>query len=143
MQANWSKYSAMTSVAAPAPKKKAASPKEGFILLLAMIVLVPVAKVVLWDTLDPDFFIHLQAANQMLRDGIGPIVDSQSFMSIREAWTPYSWLAELLMKVIWDAGGVPGGDGVPCADGGGADLSLRAVVPLPHFTPSPSGRGSG
>ncbi len=74
-------------------------------MLLAMFALVPVAKVVLWDTLDPDFFIHLQAANQMLRDGVGPIVDSQSFMSIREPWTPYSWLAELLMKVIWDAGG--------------------------------------
>lgn len=77
----------------------------GFWLLISLIALVPVVKAFLYDTLDPDSFIHLQAADQMSREGVGPIVDSQSYMSIREPWTPYSWLGEFAMKFIWDHGG--------------------------------------
>src|SRR5215207_700500 len=48
------------------------------------------------------------AAAQMLRDGIGPIVDKQSFASIQTPWTPYSWLGALAMKSVWDVGGYRG-----------------------------------
>jgi hypothetical protein len=79
--------------------------RAGFALIIALLALVPAAKAVLYDTLDPDSFIHLLAADQMSREGIGPIVDSQSYMSVREPWTPYSWLAEFGMKFVWDHGG--------------------------------------
>jgi hypothetical protein len=92
------------SAPSPEPGKTRAG-REGFILLIALLAFVPAAKTVLYDTLDPDSFIHLLAANQLWQDGIHPIVDHQSYMSIREPWTPYSWLAELGMKVIWDTGG--------------------------------------
>src|SRR5690349_11961610 len=78
--------------------------RVGFILLAALLALAGAAKAVLYDTADPDSFIHLLAANQLTRDGIGPIVDDQSYMSIRQPWTPYSWLAELGMKFVWDRG---------------------------------------
>jgi hypothetical protein len=91
---------------APAPQvSKPRAPREGFVLLIALLALVPAAKAVLYDTLDPDSFIHLLAADQLWHEGIHPIVDHQSYMSIREPWTPYSWLAELGMKLIWDTGG--------------------------------------
>jgi hypothetical protein len=90
------------------PQPKPHSPRSariGFVLVIALLALVPAAKAFLYDTLDPDSFIHLLAADQMSREGVGPIVDSQSYMSIREPWTPYSWLAEFGMKFLWDQGG--------------------------------------
>jgi hypothetical protein len=80
-------------------------PTLGFGLLVAMVSLVGVGKAVLYDTLDPDSFLHMLAADQMMRDGIGPIVDKQSFASIQSPWTPYSWLGALAMKAVWDTGG--------------------------------------
>jgi hypothetical protein len=77
----------------------------GFFLLIALLALCAAGKAVLYDTLDPDCFWHLRVAEQLHRDGIGPIVDDISFASSRQPWTPYSWLAELGMKAIWDAGG--------------------------------------
>jgi hypothetical protein len=53
------------------------------------------SKSILYDTLDPDCFWHLRVAEQLQRDGIRPLVDPMSFMSIKDPWTPYSWLAEL------------------------------------------------
>jgi hypothetical protein len=79
--------------------------RAGFALLVALLALVGAGKAVLYDTLDPDVFFHLLAADQMAREGVGPIVDGQSFMSVREPWTPYSWLAEFGMKFVWDLAG--------------------------------------
>ncbi|MBC8106044.1 MAG: hypothetical protein H7Z14_05600, partial [Anaerolineae bacterium] len=79
--------------------------RVGFTLLLAVLLLVAASKSVLYDTLDPDAFWHLRVAEQIERDGVRPLVDDISFMSIKQPWTPYSWLAELAMKSIWEAGG--------------------------------------
>ncbi|MFT3785444.1 MAG: hypothetical protein QM770_04680 [Tepidisphaeraceae bacterium] len=84
------------------------SARAGFVLLLGLILLLMAGKAVLVDNLDPDFFWHLRVAEQLHRDGVRPLVDSISYSSIREPWTPYSWLAELAMKAVWDAGGLPG-----------------------------------
>src|SRR5687768_12862114 len=78
---------------------------RGTALLVGLLALAAAGKAVLYDTLDPDVFLHLLAADQLLDDGIGPLVDHQSFASMSRPWTPYSWLAELAMKVIWDGGG--------------------------------------
>jgi hypothetical protein len=74
-------------------------------MLVALLALVAGGKAILFDTLDPDCFWHLKVAEQLRTDGIGPLTDHLSFASSREPWTPYSWLAELWMKGIWDAGG--------------------------------------
>src|SRR4249920_3349802 len=99
----------MTTAAAAIPQVRQRAAKEratlGFGLLVAMVSLVGVGKAVLYDTLDPDSFLHMLAADQMLRDGIGPIVDKQSFASIQTPWTPYSWLGAFAMKAVWDTGG--------------------------------------
>src|SRR5829696_10259538 len=81
------------------------SATPAFLALLGLVALVAGGKAVLFDTLDPDCFWHLRVAEQLRQDGIGPLVDRLSFGSMKEPWTPYSWLAELLMKVVWDAGG--------------------------------------
>lgn len=77
-------------------------------LLVALVCLAAAGKAVMYDTLDPDVFLHLLAADQLLTDGIGPLVDYQSFASVARPWTPYSWLAELGMKAVWDAAGYRG-----------------------------------
>ncbi len=79
--------------------------RAGFGLLIGLIALFAVAKVVVYDSLDPDCFWHLKVAEQLQHDGIGPIVDHLSYESIQKPWTPYSWLAELGMKTTWDLGG--------------------------------------
>jgi len=80
--------------------------KRGFILLIALIALAAGAKAILYDTLDPDLFWHLRVADQLSRQSFpGPLVDNLSFASMKTPWTPYSWLADLAMKALWDIGG--------------------------------------
>jgi len=83
----------------PAPTPRA------FYLLIALIALAAAGKPILYDTLDPDCFWHLKVAEQIAREGPRPLVDSLSFASVKTPWTPYSWLAELGMKSLWDLGG--------------------------------------
>jgi hypothetical protein len=80
----------------------------GFGLLLGLILLAAAGKGVLYDTLDPDAFWHVRVAEQIQRDGVRPLVDDISFSSIHQPWTPYSWLAELTMKSVWDHAGLRG-----------------------------------
>jgi hypothetical protein len=82
------------------------SPRLGFGLLLALLAVVAAGKVILADTLDPDCFWHLRVADEIARQSWPhPLIDDLSFASIRQPWTPYSWLAELGMKWLWDARG--------------------------------------
>lgn len=78
----------------------------GYALGIGLICAFAAGKAVLADSLDPDFFWHIRVADQLLTQGIGPVVDHFSFMSNREPWTPFSWLGELLMKWTFDAGGL-------------------------------------
>jgi len=80
----------------------------GFGLILSLILVFAAGKAILFDTLDPDFFWHYRVAQQLQRDGVGPIVDNISFASLKTPWTPYSWLAELGMKEVWDQAGLTG-----------------------------------
>src|SRR5439155_16997475 len=63
-------------------------PFVGFALLVALVALVAGGKAILHDTLDPDCFWHLRVAEQLHRDGIGPLVDNLSFASSKRPWTP-------------------------------------------------------
>jgi hypothetical protein len=82
--------------------------RAGFIWFLMLACLFAASKAVLWDNLDPDLGWHLRVAEQLHEDGIGPLVDRLSYNSVREPWTPYSWLAQLGMKWVWDVGGAHG-----------------------------------
>src|SRR5829696_4979066 len=81
------------------------SATPGFLALMGLIALVAAGKAVLFDTLDPDCFWHLRVAEQLEAEGVRPLVDRLSFASVQTPWTPYSWLAELAMKAVWDGGG--------------------------------------
>jgi hypothetical protein len=69
------------------------------------MILAAASKPIVYDSLDPDLFWHLRVAEQLRTDGIGPLVDRISHASIQTPWTPYSWLAELMMLTLWEAGG--------------------------------------
>jgi hypothetical protein len=73
-----------------------------------MLALVAAGKAILYDTLDPDLFWHLRVAEQLHQHGVRPLVDELSFASIKKPWTPYSWMAEVAMKAIWDVAGFRG-----------------------------------
>jgi hypothetical protein len=82
------------------------SPRTGFWLLLSLLALLAAGKVILGDTLDPDAFWHMRVGEEIARQSWPhTLVDDLSFASIRTPWTPYSWLAELGMKGLWDVGG--------------------------------------
>jgi hypothetical protein len=81
--------------------------RAGFTLLVGVLLLLMAGKAIVVENLDPDFFWHLKVAEQLQAVGVGPLVDDLSFASMREPWTPYSWLAQLAMKFFWDAGGLP------------------------------------
>ena len=88
------------------PESPQPSPSLGFGLLLSLLALVAAGKVILADTLDPDCFWHLRVGAEIAAQAWPhPLIDDLSFASIRQPWTPYSWLAELGMKWLWDAGG--------------------------------------
>lgn len=104
--------------------------KSGFVLLVALLVLAAGAKVVLYDTLDPDLFWHLRVADQISQQPFpGPLVDTLAFASSKAPWTPYSWLAELGMKHIWDIGGYRAAVGV-AAVMNGAIVAFIAMIAL-------------
>jgi hypothetical protein len=84
------------------------SRRLNFWLIIALQMLCIAQKAARFSTLDPDAFWHLNVARQLHRDGIRPLVDDISYMSIRTPWTPYSWLAEMGMKAAWDIGGLRG-----------------------------------
>ena len=86
--------------------------RNGYRWALALLLLLPVFKAVVADSIDPDFFWHVRVAEQLLERGIGPVPDTFSFMSKPGEWTPFSWLGELLMKFIFDFGGLAGVVGV-------------------------------
>ena len=90
---------------APALDRSPAHPRVGFWLFVGVLAAFAAAKAVRFDTLDPDCFWHLRVADQLARDGIGPVVDHLSFTSQPQPWTPYSWLAELAMRAVWSRGG--------------------------------------
>ena len=90
----------------------------GYVLAIAILVLIAVAKPILMDTFDPDCFWHLRVAEQILKHGVHPLVDELSFASIREPWIPYSWLAELGMLAIWNTGGWKAALGIHAAMNG-------------------------
>jgi len=85
------------------------SPAVGVAVLIAIVAMVAVGKPILNDGLDPDMFWHLRVAQQVWHDAtlgqIGPVVDTMSYNASHEPWTPYSWLAELMMLGVWNAGG--------------------------------------
>lgn len=93
------------SAATDGGERRTSSARQSFWLIVALLAVVAAIKPILVDTLDPDVFWHLLVAKQLLRDGIGPVVDRMSYGSMRTPWTPYSWLAELGMKAVWDWGG--------------------------------------
>src|SRR5436190_1380873 len=76
----------------------------GFALILALIAMFAAGKAVLYDTLDPDAFWHLRVAERIAQVGPRPLIDDLSFASLKQPWTPYSWLGELGMKWLWDRG---------------------------------------
>ena len=87
------------------PGGPTATRRVGWGLLIALLVLFAGSKSILYDTLDPDSFWHLRVADQLMRQGIGPLVDDLAFTSSKTPWTPYSWLAELGMRAVWSVGG--------------------------------------
>lgn len=119
----------------PVPTVPRARP---LLVLIALVLLVAAGKSILGNSVDPDFFWHLRVAEQLERDGIGPIVDSISFNSVRDPWTPYSWLAEIGMLCVWRTLGVFGvvfGEAVLAVllVGFGA-LACREAVRMKHAT---------
>jgi hypothetical protein len=90
---------------APPAIARSRAARTGYWLVVAIVGLVAAAKAVLHGPIDPDLFLHLIAAEHLVKDGIGPIVDATSYMSKPTPWTPYSWLAELGMKWVIDAWG--------------------------------------
>ena len=81
------------------------TPPRAFWPLVWVLALLAAIKLLVFATLDPDVFWHLLVARQLLHDGIGPLLDTISYGSIRTPWTPYSWLAELLMRCLWQLDG--------------------------------------
>ena len=94
------------------PATSADPTRAGYRWALALLLTIPVAKAVMADSIDPDFFWHIRVADQLLTNGIKPVADSFSFMSQRGDWTPFSWLGELFMKWTYDAAGLRGVVGV-------------------------------
>jgi hypothetical protein len=93
----------------PAPSEKSRDLSAlSFWLLVGMIALIGVGKSVINNTLDPDAFWHLRVADQLEHEGIHPLVDQLSYMSMRTPWTPYSWLAEFFMRGVWQHHGYRG-----------------------------------
>ncbi len=113
--------------------------RRTFLLLIALIALAAAGKAILFDTLDPDCFWHLRVADQLASDGIKPLIDHLTYGSVHARWTPYSWLAELAMKWVWDAAGFRGAVAA-CAIMSAGLVTLIAATSRSARTPLPPGK---
>jgi hypothetical protein len=90
----------------PALPNPTARIRLGFALLVLLIAMAAASKAIVADTLDPDCFWHLRVGQELIgQSWPHPLVDDLSFASSKAPWTPYSWLAEIGMVRLWDAGG--------------------------------------
>jgi hypothetical protein len=59
------------------------------------------------ETLDPDMWWHLRTGEFILQHGI-PTQDVFSFTVPNNAWVTHEWLSQLIMWLVYLAGGLPG-----------------------------------
>jgi hypothetical protein len=117
-----------------------------FWLLIAFVCIFGIQKAIV-TPLDPDLFWHLRVAEQLRIEGIHPLIDHISFSSRSEPWTPYSWLAELGMKRVWDTTGYRGTIILQAVASTGAILFIALacleMARRPSPQPSPGVPGEG
>ena len=61
----------------------------------------------LTDTLDPDLWWHLKTGELILKHGV-PHTDIFSFTAFGRPWIVQEWLSEVIMGLVYGAGGLPG-----------------------------------
>ncbi|MCB8947197.1 MAG: hypothetical protein H6653_04190 [Ardenticatenaceae bacterium] len=59
------------------------------------------------ETLDPDMWWHLRTGEFILQNGI-PAQDVFTFTVPQNAWVTHEWLSQLIMWLVYLAGGLPG-----------------------------------
>ncbi|MAT99037.1 MAG: hypothetical protein CL608_17975 [Anaerolineaceae bacterium] len=59
------------------------------------------------ETLDPDMWWHLRTGEYILQNGI-PAQDVFTFTVPQHAWVTHEWLSQLIMWLVYLAGGLPG-----------------------------------
>ncbi|MCP4417857.1 MAG: hypothetical protein GY805_14630 [Chloroflexi bacterium] len=59
------------------------------------------------ETLDPDMWWHLRTGEIILQNGI-PTQDAFSFTVPNNAWVTHEWLSQLIIWLVYLAGGLPG-----------------------------------
>ncbi len=59
------------------------------------------------ETLDPDMWWHLRTGEYILQNGI-PAQDVFTFTVPQNAWVTHEWLSQLIMWLVYLAGGLPG-----------------------------------
>ncbi|MBK8905067.1 MAG: hypothetical protein IPM53_28055 [Anaerolineaceae bacterium] len=59
------------------------------------------------ETLDPDMWWHLRTGQYILQNGI-PAQDVFTFTVPQNAWVTHEWLSQLIMWLVYLAGGLPG-----------------------------------
>ncbi len=78
------------------------SPKFRYTLALALVFLG--FFIISYYTIDPDFGWHLMSGNYFLRFGI-PAKDIFSFTGTAFGWINHEWLNDILISIIYSAGG--------------------------------------
>lgn len=77
--------------------------KRLFVALFAIALFTMAVR----ETLDPDMWWHLRTGEYILQNGI-PAQDVFTFTVPQNAWVTHEWLSQLIMWLVYRAGGLPG-----------------------------------
>jgi hypothetical protein len=77
--------------------------KRLFVALFAIALFTMAVR----ETLDPDMWWHLRTGEFILQNGI-PAQDVFTFTVPQNAWVTHEWLSQLIMWLVYLAGGLPG-----------------------------------
>ncbi|MCA9946363.1 MAG: hypothetical protein KC449_22925, partial [Anaerolineales bacterium] len=77
--------------------------KRLFVALFAIALFTMAVR----ETLDPDMWWHLRTGEYILQHGI-PAQDVFTFTVPQHAWVTHEWLSQLIMWLVYLAGGLPG-----------------------------------
>jgi hypothetical protein len=77
--------------------------KRLFVALFAIALFTMAVR----ETLDPDMWWHLRTGEYILQNGI-PAQDVFTFTVPQNAWVTHEWLSQLILWLVYLAGGLPG-----------------------------------
>src|SRR2546422_3908095 len=109
-------------------------------LVLRWLLFTAIFSLAAVPPLDPDLWWHLANGRLIITTGMIPHVDLYSFSAAGQPWVMHEWLADLMMYLLYQLGGLPLLVAISAGVGAAGAICLYVILRRsgPHPAPSPA-----